>query len=588
MTMLKVLARKGSCARIEEYLDRDGRAVALDSNFATDSRGWSEQMDAFRRAAGKDEGRTYYHAVISPDPRDNATLEQVRDLTRAWVSERYPGAMWVAEYHDEGGRVHAHVIINSVRWDTGNKIHMDRDWIRDDAMRLQELSRERGLSHFTSPRMERTEDGWLVEDGAPRGESVARDRERQRRVRAGRAAAGEPVGGTRREPGGARWSWLEDTRVAIDECVEGCADWEAFVSRMEARGFGVRVTHRKGSGAGVTFTHPKAREGRDGRGGGYRVKGWKLDREGGAYSYSGILSRLQPNLADARTYARVIRPRGRERDATLEARILERGRRRPGMDLQRVADACAYVREAGLGSADELEGHCRALGAERRDAEARCERAQALLARARDAQGAASACEAYARYVAAGHVPSESEEGAEAGRRAQLAALGLGTSREDADHAEAMARGACDAALKELEAARRSEAAAKVALDVARRCGMARRPEGAGSRLGAMSGRAGAADLLPVRITLDDVDGGMAALRRHQEARAAEVARERWVERNRPRAAVVAVGVRVTYEASGQMPGRQPSSDLRERQSGHTRRADVPRAEHQRDRGTRR
>ena len=153
MAMLKTLARKGSARDIRAYLEREGRSLAFDSNVFSEDDDWASLMDETRALAGKDEGRGYYHVVISPDPRDSATLEQVRALATRWVSERYPEAEWVANYHDDNGIVHAHVVLNSVAQTTGKKIHLDKKDVREDAAALQSICREMGLTAFQRGRL---------------------------------------------------------------------------------------------------------------------------------------------------------------------------------------------------------------------------------------------------------------------------------------------------------------------------------------------------------------------------------------------------------------------------------------------------
>lgn len=535
MTMLKVLARKGSTRRVADYLTRgeatrevadyltrNGRSLAFDSNAYDFDEDWSAGMDETRRAWGKDDPgkRSYYHIVISPDPKDHASLEQVRELVRSWMGERYPESEWVAHYHNDNGITHAHIVMNAVLPATGRKVHMSNETVRTDAMRLQEMSRDRGLTWFKNPRMTRTEDGW--ESDERQAATVGRQRrEEQRRVRRERRERGEPIGGTHhRRPG----SWIDETRDAIDESLDACRDFDEFRSRMEARGFGVRVTHRRGSGTGVTFTHPKASTS---KGGGYRVKGWKLDPEGGAYSYTGILSRLQPNLADARTYASVVHEVRRGIPEPFEERLAERASRRGRIGLQEIVDAYAYVAKAGIGSAEAVRPKVDALRARVADAHERLAQAEAVLEKARLAVEL-----------------TEPGANASAETRAKLSAMGLGTKASDAIEARRRAEAAVEGCRAELLALGGELDVATGTLGVIERSDMmpSREPVGVrGVGPSAFVGRP------PVRVTPQNAWRAREMLAENQRAVAADMEHARWAARRYGKVtARVTVGVTVS------------------------------------------
>lgn len=543
MAMLKTLARKGSARDIRAYLEREGRSLAFDSNVFSEGDDWASLMDETRSLAGKDEGRGYYHVVISPDPRDNATLEQVRALTTRWVSERYPEAEWVANYHDDNGIVHAHVVLNSVAQTTGRKIHIDKTGVREDAVALQSICREIGLSAFDQCRIARTEDGWQCKEGVRASEARAREDE-QGRVRERRIAKGEPVGGTRKMGTAEHWSWLDDVRNEADKCLEDCPSWSEFVSRMESDGYGVRLTRRRGAGVGVTYTHPM---GALSKAGGYRVKGWKLDREGGAYSYSGVLSRLQPAMADGRTYDGYLRMPRRRATEPFESRLLDRARSRRAISTQDIADACGWCLAKKVGSAEAAAAELNKTRESTTRASAALDEANALLARSEEAMKTIDLLED-------GGIPlSQLGDSIHDGRtgatdteispelreqRERLYALGI-RSRKDAEAALAMARGSVVAARQAMESVEREAALASSAVQVMRRSGMLLKEESPGLRCAQPKGRHDAS--LPPVIGYDNAAVAGELMRAHKEAVLARLARARWLERNRPRRVIYAL-----------------------------------------------
>jgi hypothetical protein len=227
MTLLKSMVRKkGGCAQIKNYLEKDGRSLAIDSNGVSRLESWDKEMDQARIMRHKDEGRKYYHFVIAPDPDDKATLEQVREMAVSWAQERYPDCMWVIDYHDDSdaGGIHAHVIVNSVKLD-GYKIQISKNDIREDTLLIQKLSRDLGLSYFADS------------DGSPTYEDTP-EATRQR------------TSDTPEEPT-FRDKLVADIAAAVEESLDNSWNFTSFAAHMRSLGFDAKLTRR-----GVTYTHP--------------------------------------------------------------------------------------------------------------------------------------------------------------------------------------------------------------------------------------------------------------------------------------------------------------------------------------------
>lgn len=346
MAMLKTLVRKnGGCKQIKNYLERDGRSLAFDCDGSVTFENWAVEFDAQRRCHDpKDAGRKYYHFIISPDPDDGCDLDMLRELATAWVDARYPDGQWVIEYHDDNGIVHAHVVLNSVMPSDGRKVHIDNESTRKDALVLQDLCRNLGLSSFGSGRIERDEDGWTVE---PARSGNAKSRESAPRV--SRTSAESAI----RKKGG--WVWKDDVRDAIDSALVGARTWDDFKRNMEGLGYGCART-----GRGVTFTHPTPFDGGAAR----KVRG-TVSNLGSDYTVPGIMARLQPNLEHVYNGMASIPRDGIVLPARSWPQMIERrGRRRPWVAPQDVADLMAITRLNGFSSYSQIESRLAALKAE--------------------------------------------------------------------------------------------------------------------------------------------------------------------------------------------------------------------------------
>jgi hypothetical protein len=154
--ILKPISGHTSCAGVYRYLTKNGRALAHDFlNIDAPEEGsfdWAAVMDETRHAYRNDTpwgdrpARTYKHYVISPDPGDSASLEELRDLAVAWAKENFPDYEVAIVYHDDNaGRIpHAHVVVNNTNLATGRRLQ-DPD-PRTLKHNLQALAKGRGLS----------------------------------------------------------------------------------------------------------------------------------------------------------------------------------------------------------------------------------------------------------------------------------------------------------------------------------------------------------------------------------------------------------------------------------------------------------
>ena len=170
MPMLKAINGHTGCSRIEDYLEKNGRALMRDFfNLSWDEvedKGldtalkneveWALEMDALRHDYGNDtpwKGQraiTFRHYVISPDPSDSIGLEGLRELTHAWVKKHFSDYQVAVIYHDDNKQriPHAHVVVNNTNLATGRRLHIPNALGMNRS--LQEIAKEKGLSAFSN------------------------------------------------------------------------------------------------------------------------------------------------------------------------------------------------------------------------------------------------------------------------------------------------------------------------------------------------------------------------------------------------------------------------------------------------------
>jgi hypothetical protein len=158
---------------IETYLTEGGRSLdvrlynCLKSDFA--GRSWGEQMDFMRKINGGDRwaGRlrpVYKHYELSPDPKDNCSLDTLLKLADRWVREFFDNEETGDVYqvavvaHDDNKNhiLHAHIIVNYINMvkttKGGRALRLDMDDARVVALNqeLQNMGKELGLTPLSN------------------------------------------------------------------------------------------------------------------------------------------------------------------------------------------------------------------------------------------------------------------------------------------------------------------------------------------------------------------------------------------------------------------------------------------------------
>jgi len=170
MPILKPISGHGTVSKLRAYLEKKNRALGRDvlnlplrDEWICEERGqraipveWDVEMDDTREAYGTNKewrgmrARTFKHFVVSPDPDDRITLEQLRELSHRWVESNFPKHEVAIVYHsdNEGSIPHAHIVVNNANLETERRLHTDHP--EDLNRELQDIAREMGLSGLSN------------------------------------------------------------------------------------------------------------------------------------------------------------------------------------------------------------------------------------------------------------------------------------------------------------------------------------------------------------------------------------------------------------------------------------------------------
>ena len=282
----------------------------------------------------------YEHFILSPDPRDRPTLEQVRAVATEWAAGEFPSFEVVIGYHRDTGIPHAHVIVNGVSVDGQTRIHditRESGWARGAWRRMQEIARAHGLSGFTDAVGAQPKEGRMAKDSG----SFVDDR--AEKAMATRGA----------------YSWLADIRARADCAARISVDVEAFKAALAS--LGVKVVAASRGDWKYVMADALAHQATGHRLGGQWTEfgvGRRLARERAAGSWKpqgeareNLLAALSSLLAEGAQEIRVVGRIGRVDDP---AERLER--------LREIAAALAWAQSVGVGSLAELDAAASAGG----------------------------------------------------------------------------------------------------------------------------------------------------------------------------------------------------------------------------------
>ena len=172
----------------------------------------------------KDSGVMFYHMVQSFPKGAAVDPRQAHEAARR-LAEYFDGCEVLVCTHVDREHIHSHCVINSVNFETGKKLHMAKEQIRELMRRNDVICQEMGLPVFDAPTQQ------------TRGMSGAEYHT---------ALKGQ--------------SWKLRLMNTIDECMKYAADKNAFVSLMASEGYQVRWESTRKY---ITYTSPDGLKCRD-------------------------------------------------------------------------------------------------------------------------------------------------------------------------------------------------------------------------------------------------------------------------------------------------------------------------------------
>ena len=224
---------RGALGGVLRYVQQEEKTTWEDRRLVS---GWNctaqsvcSEMQLTKERFHKTDGRQYYHFVQSFAETDDLTPQEAHAIALGLVQREFPSFEVLVATHIDTDHLHSHLVVNSVSFQDGRKLHQSAADLQTHRMANDEICAAHGLEILPSPQKQ-----------------VKQKRMSTREYRS--AAKGE--------------SWKFLLMNTIDQCMRYAASKEEFISLMESEGYQVRWTDSRKN---ITYTTPTGMKCRDDR-----------------------------------------------------------------------------------------------------------------------------------------------------------------------------------------------------------------------------------------------------------------------------------------------------------------------------------
>lgn len=224
---------RGTLGGVLRYTQQDEKTLWEGQRLVT---GWNctaqsalSEMRLTKERYRKTDGRQYYHFVQSFAETDDLTPQEAHAIALELARREFPSFEVLVATHIDTDHLHSHLIVNSVSFQDGRKLHQSAADLQAHRLASDEICVAHGLDILPPPEKQ-----------------VKQKRMGTREYRS--AAKGE--------------SWKFRLMNTIDQCMRYAETREEFISLMESEGCQVRWTDGRKN---TTYTTPEGMKCRDDR-----------------------------------------------------------------------------------------------------------------------------------------------------------------------------------------------------------------------------------------------------------------------------------------------------------------------------------
>ena len=224
---------RGALGGVLRYTQQDGKTLWEGQRLVT---GWNctaqsalSEMLLTKERFRKTDGRQYYHFVQSFAETDDLTPQEAHAIALELAQREFPNFEVLVATHIDTDHLHSHLIVNSVSFQDGRKLHQSAADLQDHRLASDEICAAHGLEILPPPEKQA----------------------KQKRM------------GTREYRSAAKGqSWKFRLMNTSDQCMRYAETREEFISLMESEGYQVRWTEGRKN---ITYTTPEGMKCRDDR-----------------------------------------------------------------------------------------------------------------------------------------------------------------------------------------------------------------------------------------------------------------------------------------------------------------------------------
>lgn len=130
MAIIKAVHSKASITTAIRYIERPCKTeTTLMTGLSCSPDSAATEMMVTKRIWGKTAGRSYDHYVQSFAPEEKISPDDAHSIAVEWAQKEFPGFEVVIATHTDTKHLHSHILVNSVSYLDGHKIHTSRHWL---------------------------------------------------------------------------------------------------------------------------------------------------------------------------------------------------------------------------------------------------------------------------------------------------------------------------------------------------------------------------------------------------------------------------------------------------------------------------
>lgn len=132
MAIIKSIHSSASIKTAIQYIERSGKTDdTLLTGLSCSPDSAAAEMTITKKIWGKTGGRSYDHYVQSFAPEEKVSPEEAHSIAVEWAQREFSDFEVLIATHTDTKHLHSHILVNSVSYVDGHKIHTSSHWLEE-------------------------------------------------------------------------------------------------------------------------------------------------------------------------------------------------------------------------------------------------------------------------------------------------------------------------------------------------------------------------------------------------------------------------------------------------------------------------